>query len=129
MSDKKENQKVLKKVESKEEYYSELKVYKKKINKLFRSGYKMLKDPDKFIENYETLLAEMEFIGLVTPEWSQSQRMRLFSELNKPNEFKDWVETGFKNIRKKLSFKRKKELDEEIKKINGFHDFKVEDKK
>ncbi|MFW6130938.1 MAG: hypothetical protein ACOC56_07115, partial [Atribacterota bacterium] len=81
-------------------------------------------DPEGFIEDYETLLAEMEFIGLVSAEWSQSQRERLYREMNKPQEFKSWVESGLEKAKKKLPFHRKKELEKEIKKINKYHEHK-----
>ena len=60
-------------------------------------------------------MSEMVFIGLVTEEWSHSQRMRLYNEMNKPSEFKHWVEDSFNKIKNKLSPKRRKEMEEQLK--------------
>ena len=95
------HKKKFKRVETEEEYWREHKKMKKAIGKLFRKSYKMLNDPQAFIEKYENLLAEYEFKGVVSPEWSQQQRERLYREMNSPNEFKDWVEKGKKRLKKR----------------------------
>lgn len=86
----------IKPVETEQEFWSEYKKDKKRISKLFRKSYKAFSNPISFIEEYENILAEMEFKGLVTPEWVQGQRERLYREMNKPDEFKEWV-SGMKD--------------------------------
>lgn len=93
---------VLKRVETENEFWTEFKKYKKKINKLMRKSYKFFGEPKEFIEQFENILAEMVFVGVVTEEWAQGQRERLYRELNKPEEFKDWVDEGKKKIKEKF---------------------------
>lgn len=87
----KNNKEVWARVKTEEEYWKKHKEMKKEIKKLFRSSYKMLNDPEGFIKKYELMLAKYEFIGVVSSEWVDGQRKRLYNELNKPSEFKESV--------------------------------------
>jgi hypothetical protein len=103
-----ENKKVTyKRVQNEEEYWKEHKKMKKEISNLFRKSYKMLTKPEEFLEKYENMLAKYEFKGVISEEWSQKQRERLYRELNKPEEFKEWVKKGKENLKKKLKIKGK----------------------
>ncbi len=112
----------LKRIETEEEYWKKHKEYKKKINKLFRKSYKFLTDPLGFVNEFENILAEMEFIGLVSMEWTQGQRERLYREMNKPSEFKQWIIDSRENIRNK--FKRESNIDIELNtdNLDGLYD-------
>jgi len=101
--------KVLKKIESEKEYKEQLKVYKKRIGKLFRTGYKCLANPDKFLKEFDTTLDEMVFINLVTQEYANNQRKRLYRELNKPQEFKSWLDDSIGKIKSKVKSQISKE--------------------
>ena len=93
--------KELKRISTEEEYWKKHKEYKKKIARLMRKSYKFIKDPQRFIDEFENLLAEMEFIGLVSSSWSQGQRERLYREMAKPEEFKEWVSESQRRMREK----------------------------
>ena len=112
----------LKRIETEEEYWKKHKEYKKKINKLFRKSYKFLTDPLGFVNEFENIVAEMEFIGLVSMEWTHGQRERLYREMNKPSEFKQWIIDSRENIRNK--FKRESNIDIELNtdNLDGLYD-------
>lgn len=99
----------LKKIESEQEYWEQHKIYKKKLAKYCRKGYKYLLKQDEFIDGFESILLEMEFIGLTTHKWTLEQMQRLFNELNSPNEFKNWVERSKKRLIKKIPFIKDRE--------------------
>jgi len=93
-----------KKIETEAEYKEQLKIYKKRMNKLWRNPYKFLSKPKEYLKKFEDLLEEMVYIGLVDLEWANSQRERFYRELNSPNEFKEWLSEKKEAIIKK--FKR-----------------------
>ena len=119
--------KQLKKITSEDEYWKQHKIYKKSMNKLFRKGFKYLTNPLGFIDEIEQLLAEMEFIGLVSPEWSQGQRERLYRELGKPTEFKGWVMSKGEVLYEQIETK-KDELKEFSSKVKDKFDKKYKKK-
>lgn len=97
----------LKKVETEKEYWQKHKEMKKDIKKLFRSSYKLMHNPNEFIKKYDLMLSKYEFIGVISSEWADEQRIRLFNEMNKPEEFKDWVS----DVKKGLSEKKKRTIN------------------
>lgn len=70
-------------------YYSE---YKKKLKKLIRSARKYIMRPYDFLEEFEFLIQEMRFVGIIDEEYEEYQRERLHREIEAPNEFKAEVE-------------------------------------
>src|SRR6056297_3643250 len=105
----------LKKIESEKEYWDKHKEYKKKLNKFMRKGFKYMFRQDEFINGYEKILLEMEFIGLVKHEWVINQLNRLIEELKVPNEFKEFVERGKEKLKNKI--KKKNKNNDEYKKL------------
>lgn len=104
---------VFKQVSSEEEYWKEHKAMKKRINKLFRKSYKFLYKPNDFIDEYENILAEYTFKGVVSDEWSDYQRKRLYNELNKPEEFKEFTE----DVKQKILARKDKAVKYVSKKV------------
>lgn len=92
---------VFKQVSTEEEYWKEHKAMKKRINKLFRKSFKFMYKPSDFINEYENILAEYTFKGVVSDEWADKQRKRLYKELNHPEEFKEFTEQVKQNILKR----------------------------
>ena len=113
--DKKNNYK-LKVIETEEEYKIQLKKYKKRLGKLFRTAFRHLGNPHIFLNEFDKTLDEMVFIRLITPEFATSERIRLYRELNKPNEFRGWISDSLEKVKKKFK-KNDKEIQEQHKKI------------
>lgn len=109
----KNNKVIFKQVTSEEEYWKEHKQMKKRINKLFRKSFKFLYKPNDFIDEYENILAEYTFKGVVSDEWADSQRKRLYNELNKPEEFKEFTE----DVKQKILSRKDKAVDYVSKKV------------
>jgi len=96
----------LKKIETTEEYWKKHKEYKKRISRLFRKAYKFINKPSDFAEEYDKILDEMEFIELVTPEWTQQQRERFYEMLNYPQELRQWLEDNAQRIKQVVTCKK-----------------------
>lgn len=86
-----------------QEYFNEVsKEYKKRFNKLIRSSIKYYNDPYALVQEIENLWGEAVLIKLYSPEWVQEQRIRLYNELMRPQEFKDMVGMSYEKAKKEV---------------------------
>lgn len=96
----------LKRIESEEEYWIKHKEYKKKLNVLFRKSFKYIGRPHDFAVAYDKVLDEMEFIGLVSPEWCMQQRTRFYDMLKSPD-LKGWIQENIDLFKQKVKHEKK----------------------
>ena len=107
----------LKVIETEQEYKEQLKIYKRRIGKLFKTAFRHLAEPEVFFNKFDNTLDEMVFIKLVTPEFAQSERMRLYNELNRPAEFRSWIDDSISKVKNKFKGKKNNEIKEQHNKI------------
>lgn len=93
---------ILKPIESEKEFWIKNKEYNKKMSKAFKNWKGWLKSPVSMVENIDTLLEEMLFIGLYSDKEIMEQRERLYKELNSPLEFKNWISEHRDNFKQKM---------------------------
>ena len=83
------------------EYWKKHKEYKKQITRLFRKAYHFLTYPELFVEVYENILARAEFEEVFSSEFVHKQKIRLYENMEKPEQFKKWIEKSKKRLKKK----------------------------
>lgn len=81
----------LKRIDSEQEYWERHNEFNKEKQKLFRRGHKYIMNPLGFVQEYDHLLDEAEFIGLFPADFCFKERQRLYDVLNKPDDLKAWM--------------------------------------
>lgn len=94
-------------VTSEKEYWDKHKEYNKKIKKLSRDFKLLIYYPEDYIKKFEILLCEMVSYGLVSLEWANSKRKKLYDDLKNPVKYKGWVIKKLEKIRDKQLKKKK----------------------
>jgi hypothetical protein len=85
------------------EYFDKVnKEYKKRFNKLIRSSIKYYNNPYGLVQEIENIWAEGIIIRLYSPEWVHEQRIRLYNELMKPQEFKEMVGMSYEKAKEEV---------------------------
>jgi len=100
-----EELKKIKPIETEKEYWEAHEVFKKTISRHTRKVKSYLGNPMNYINEFEAILKEGVRIKVITKEYAQEQRQRIYNELNKPSEFKEWVGNKLNNAKKKIKFK------------------------
>ena len=94
-----------------QEYFNQKsKEYKKRFNKLIRSTIKYYNNPYGLVQEIENLWAEAILIRLYSDEWVHEQRIRLYNELMKPQEFKMLIGETYEKAIKEISKTKNKVL-------------------
>ena len=106
----------LNKITSEQDYWKQHKEYKIKIKKLTKNFKLYFKNPADFISQFEILLKEMVYIGIINQQQSDEHLKKVLEGMNAYPEMKEKLHSQLEKLKNKIIKKKLKQEKKQEKK-------------